>query len=79
LFQGEFEFDLFLLFFAFFMVCRFFCYLLVCFSLAFGLLVVLYVSWIQNSNFVPFLVSVLIRGEIEKPTCQYLGLIVMSH
>jgi hypothetical protein len=38
------------------------------FSLAFGLLVVLHVSWIQNSNFVLFVVNVLIKGEIDKPS-----------
>jgi hypothetical protein len=36
------------------------------FSLAFGLLAVLHVSWIQNSNFVLIVVNVLIKGEIEK-------------
>jgi hypothetical protein len=49
------------------------------FSLSFGLLDVLHVSWIQNSNFVPFIVNVLIKWEIEKPSGQYLGLIVISH
>jgi hypothetical protein len=49
------------------------------FSLAIGLLAMLHVSWIQNSNFVLFVVNVLIKGEIEKPSDQYLGLIVMSH
>jgi hypothetical protein len=49
------------------------------FSLSFGLLAVLHVSWIQNSNFVPFIVNVLIKWEIEKPSGQYLGLIVISH
>jgi hypothetical protein len=43
--------------------------------LAFGLLAVLHVSWIQNSNFVLFVVSVLIKGEIDKPSGQYIGLI----
>jgi hypothetical protein len=38
------------------------------FSLAFGLLVVLHVSWIQNSNFVLFVVNVIIKGEIDKPS-----------
>jgi hypothetical protein len=36
-------------------------------------------SWIWISNSVPFVVNVLIKGEIEKPSDQYLGLIVMSH
>jgi hypothetical protein len=49
------------------------------FSLAFDLLVVLHVSWIQNLNFVFCVVNVLIKGEIEKPSNKYLGLIVMSH
>jgi hypothetical protein len=44
-----------------------------------GLLCVLHVSWIRNSNFMLFIVNILIKGEIEKPTGQYLGLIVMSH
>jgi hypothetical protein len=47
------------------------------FSSAFGLLAVLHVSWIQNSNFVLFVVNVLIKEEIEKPSGQYLSLIVM--
>jgi hypothetical protein len=51
----------------------------VSFSLAFGLLAVLHVSWIQNSDFVLFVINVLIKGEIEKPSGQYLGLIVMSN
>jgi hypothetical protein len=40
---------------------------------------VLHVSWIQNSNFVLFVVNILIKGDIEKPSSQYLGLIMMSH
>jgi hypothetical protein len=36
-------------------------------------------SWIQTSNFVLFVVNGLIKGEIEKPSGQFLGLIVMSH
>jgi hypothetical protein len=36
-------------------------------------------SWIQNLNFVLFVVNALIKGEIEKPSGSYLGLIVMSH
>jgi hypothetical protein len=35
--------------------------------------------WIQTSNFVPFVVNGLINGEIEKPSCQFLSLSVMSH
>jgi hypothetical protein len=35
--------------------------------------------WIQTSNFVFFVVNGLIKGEIKKPTGQFLGLIVMSH
>jgi hypothetical protein len=31
--------------------------------------------WIRNSNFVLFGVNGLIKGEIEKPNDQYLGLI----
>jgi hypothetical protein len=44
-------------------------------SLSFGLLAVLHGSWIQISNFVLFIVNVLIKGEIEKLSGQYLGLI----
>jgi hypothetical protein len=47
--------------------------------MVFGLLAVLHMSWIRNSNFVLFVVNVLIKWEIEKPSGQYLGLIVMSH
>jgi hypothetical protein len=36
-------------------------------------------SWIQNLNFVLFVVNALTKGEIEKPSGQYLGLSVMSH
>jgi hypothetical protein len=49
------------------------------FSLAFGLLAVLHGSWIQILNFVIFVVSVLIKVEIVKPSGQYLGLYVMSN
>jgi hypothetical protein len=45
--------------------CRFSCHLLV--------------LRIQNSNFMFFVVNVLIKGEIEKPNGRYIGLIVMSH
>jgi hypothetical protein len=47
--------------------------------LAFGLLTVLHGSCIQNSNFVLVVVNVLIKGKIEKPSDQFIGLIVMSH
>jgi hypothetical protein len=47
--------------------------------LAFGLLAMLHVFWIQNSNFVRFVVNVLIKGEIEKPSGQYPDLNVMSN
>jgi hypothetical protein len=36
-------------------------------------------SWIQTSHVVLFVVNGLIKGEIEKPSGQFLGLIVMSH
>jgi hypothetical protein len=49
------------------------------FSLTFGLLVVFHISWIQNSNYVLFIVNVLIKGEIEKSSGQYLGLIMMNN
>jgi hypothetical protein len=69
---------------AFCAICRFCGFFLfwmtfLSFSLSFGLLAVLHVSWIQNSNFVPFIVNVLIKWEIEKPSGQHLGLIVISH
>jgi hypothetical protein len=38
------------------------------FSLVFGLLVVLHEAWIQILNFVLFVVNVLIKWEIEKPS-----------
>jgi hypothetical protein len=74
----------------FYLGCHFSCYLLafrfflllddlLSFSLAFGILAVLHESWIQNSNFMLFVVNVLIKGEIEKSSGQYLGLIVMSN
>jgi hypothetical protein len=49
------------------------------FLLAFGLLVVLH--WVLDSNFklCDFVVNGLIKGEIEKSSDQFLGLIVMSH
>jgi hypothetical protein len=36
-------------------------------------------SRIRTLNFVLFVVNRLIKGEIEKPSGQFLGLIVMSH
>jgi hypothetical protein len=52
---------------------------LLSFSLTFGLLVVLH--GVLNSNFklYTFVVNGLIKGEIEKPRCQFLDLIVTSH
>jgi hypothetical protein len=46
---------------------------------SFGLLAVLH--WILDSNFklYTFIVNGLIKGEIEKLSDQFLGLIVMSH
>jgi hypothetical protein len=32
-------------------------------------------SWIRILNFIPFIVNVLIKEEIEKPSCQLLSLI----
>jgi hypothetical protein len=49
------------------------------FSFAYGLLAVLRGSWIQTSNFVPFVVNELIKGDIEKSSGQFLSLIAMSH
>jgi hypothetical protein len=49
------------------------------FYLAFGLLAMLYMSWIQNLNFVLSIVNVLIKGKIEKLSGQHIGLIVMSN
>jgi hypothetical protein len=49
------------------------------FSLAFGLLVVLHGVLDSNFKHYAFVVNGLIKGEIEKPSCQFLGLIVMSH
>jgi hypothetical protein len=36
-------------------------------------------SWVRTLSFVPFVVNGLIKGEIEKPSDQFLGLIMMSH
>jgi hypothetical protein len=49
------------------------------FSLVFGLLAMLHVSWIKSLNFVFCVINVLIKGEIEKSSGQYLGMIVMSN
>jgi hypothetical protein len=49
------------------------------FLLAFGLLVVLPGVLDSNLKFYAFVVSGLIKGEIEKPSGQFLDLIVMSH
>jgi hypothetical protein len=49
------------------------------FYLAFGLLAALHGYWIQILNFVLFVINVLIKGKIEKPSGQYLGLYVMSN
>jgi hypothetical protein len=49
------------------------------FYLAFGLLAMLYMSWIQNLNFVLSIFNVLTKGEIEKLSGQHIGLIVMSN
>jgi hypothetical protein len=49
------------------------------FSLAFCLLAVLYGVLDSNFKLCAFVVNGLIKGEIEKPSVQILGLIVMSH
>jgi hypothetical protein len=49
------------------------------FSLAFGLLAVLHGVLHLNSKLCAFVGNGLIKGEIEKPSSQFLGLIVMSH
>jgi hypothetical protein len=49
------------------------------FSLAFGLLVVLHGVLDSNFKLCAFVVNGLIKEEIEKPSGQFLGLIVMSH
>jgi hypothetical protein len=48
------------------------------FSLALGLLVVLHGVLDSNFKLCAFIVNGLIKGEIEKPSGQFLGLIVMS-
>jgi hypothetical protein len=49
------------------------------FSLASGLLSVLHEVLDSNFKLCAFVVIGLIKGEIEKPSGQFLGLIVMSH
>jgi hypothetical protein len=44
-----------------------------------GLLAVLHGVLNLNFKFCAFVVNGLIKGEIEKPSSQFLGLIVMSH
>jgi hypothetical protein len=47
--------------------------------LSFFIFLVFMGSWIQTSNFVLSFINRLIKGEIGKPSGQFLGLIVMSH
>jgi hypothetical protein len=49
------------------------------FLLAFDLLAVLHGVLDSNLKLCAFVVNGLIKGEIEKPSGQFLGLIVMSH
>jgi hypothetical protein len=49
------------------------------FLLAFGLLAVLYGVLDSNFKLCDFVVNGLIKGEIEKPSGQFFGLIVMNH
>jgi hypothetical protein len=49
------------------------------FSLAFGFLVVLHGVLDSKFKHYAFVVNGLIKGEIEKQSGQFLGLIVMSH
>jgi hypothetical protein len=49
------------------------------FLLSFGLLAVLHGVLDLNFKLYAFVVNGLIKGEIEKPGGQFLGLIVMSH
>jgi hypothetical protein len=44
-----------------------------------GLLAVLHGILDSNFKLCAFIVNGLIEGEIEKPSCPFLGLIVMSH
>jgi hypothetical protein len=53
--------------------------ILLSFSLVFGHLAVLYGVLDSNFKLCAFVVNGLIKGEIEKPSGQFLGLIVMSH
>jgi hypothetical protein len=90
LFYGGFDFEL---LFALSSFCHFSCHLLVLrlFPLLDDVLELCFdfqssscTSWslrfeIRNSKFVLFVVNVLIKVEIEKPSGQYLGLFVMSH
>jgi hypothetical protein len=52
---------------------------LLSFSLAFGHLAVLHGVLGSRFKLCSFVVNGLIKGEIEKPSSQFLGLIVMSH
>jgi hypothetical protein len=52
---------------------------LLSFSLVFGHLAVLHGVLDSNFKLCAFVVNGLIKGEIEKPSGQFLGLIVMSH
>jgi hypothetical protein len=52
---------------------------LLSFSLAFGHLVVLHGVLDSRFKLCAFVVNGYIKGEIEKPSGQFLGLIVMSH
>jgi hypothetical protein len=49
------------------------------FSLVFGHLVVLHGVLDSRFKLYAFVVNGLIKGEIEKPSGQFIGLIVMSH
>jgi hypothetical protein len=49
------------------------------FSLASGLLVVLHEILDSNFKLCTFVINELIKGEIEKLSGQFLGLIMMSH
>jgi hypothetical protein len=57
----------------------FFYMTLLSFSLAFGHLAVLHGVLDSTFKLCDFVVNGLINGEIEKPSSQFLGLIVMSH
>jgi hypothetical protein len=49
------------------------------FLLAFGLLAVLHAVLDSNLKLCAFIVNGLIKGEIDKPSGHFLGLIVMSY